>query len=357
MNGPSNMDMHPTLLHGDADARGLGMTFGLSVILHLLLVAVLIFATDYRPRKTFASSVISVNMVSLPESEPTLPAAAADEGSLEPAPPAPASRPEQPPLSAETMEQMLVKQDPPEPEPPPREEIPEAPAPPPEPVEAEPETPEPAPETPGEKVVIDPEPEPEPVQAREEPPEAPPESPEPEEKPAPETAERVAPPRKKPRYAKPSDADKAKVVAPKRAEDAVQEAIENLRTKVAKRGGGRSVGGVTGNGTGAMGQHARMAITSYAGTVIPERINRNWAFSEYLASRRGRLEAILVITIRSDGSISEVWFEKRSGDRYFDDSAYKAVVKSNPLPALPGAYTAYEDTYTVGLRFTPSGIN
>jgi colicin import membrane protein len=86
--------------------------------------------------------------------------------------------------------------------------------------------------------------------------------------------------------------------------------------------------------------------------VIPDAINRNWAFSEHMTHRRFNLEAILVIRIQSSGHISDVWFEKKSGDKYFDDSAYKAVIKSNPLPSLPSGH----GTYKVGLRFTPSGM-
>ena len=47
------------------------------------------------------------------------------------------------------------------------------------------------------------------------------------------------------------------------------------------------------------------------------------------------------------------WFKDRSGNSYLDDSAYRAVMKSNPLPPLPRGYNAY----TVALVFTPSGLN
>jgi len=88
---------------------------------------------------------------------------------------------------------------------------------------------------------------------------------------------------------------------------------------------------------------------------IPYHIQKNWAFSEQLAGEDIKdLVAWMVIEIKSDGQISDIWFEKRSGNRYFDDQAYKAVVKSNPLPPLPKEYS--RPLFNVGLRFTPSGL-
>jgi len=85
---------------------------------------------------------------------------------------------------------------------------------------------------------------------------------------------------------------------------------------------------------------------------ISYHIRNNWVFSEDLAGKRDDLEAWLKIKILADGTIKEVRFEKRSGNRYLDESAHKAVMKSDPLPALPKGYQFYE----VGLIFTPTGL-
>ena len=71
-----------------------------------------------------------------------------------------------------------------------------------------------------------------------------------------------------------------------------------------------------------------------------------------MADQRTDVEARLMIKIMANGEIRDIWFEKRSGNRYLDDSAYKAVMKSSPLPALPRGY----QFYTVLLGFTPSGL-
>jgi len=87
---------------------------------------------------------------------------------------------------------------------------------------------------------------------------------------------------------------------------------------------------------------------------IPYRIQKNWVFSEQLAEGRTDLVAWLVIEIMPEGQIGNIWFEKRSGNRYFDDQAYKAVKKSDPLPSLPEGYS--RPFFNVGLRFTPLGL-
>lgn len=330
-----------TLIHGgDGDSGRLLTGISFSVICHLLLVAALVFVSEYVPRRDEFPTVINVDMVSLPA--PSAP----EPGPAEAAAPVPA---EPAPLAPERMEELLLEQTPPEPEP--------TPTPPPEPAPAPPPEPAPAPPEPEEQVVIDPEPEPLPPAPPEPEPERSEPAPEPPSPPPAESAEPSRPepvPTKSPRYRKPSEQVIQSRVEKDRRQ-AVESAIEGIKRRVADRDGETADAGRTG-ATG-FARQANLAIRSYAGSVLQDRINRNWAFSEHLASRRFNLSATVVIKIQADGTIADVWFEKRSGDPYFDDSAYKAVIKSNPLPPLPRAYTAYEDSYTVGLRFTPEGAN
>lgn len=87
---------------------------------------------------------------------------------------------------------------------------------------------------------------------------------------------------------------------------------------------------------------------------IPYYIEKNWAFSEQLTGGDTDLIAVVVIKIMQNGEIKDVWFEKKSGNSYFNESVLKAVKKSNPLPELPKEYLkAY---YNIGLIFTPSGL-
>jgi hypothetical protein len=86
---------------------------------------------------------------------------------------------------------------------------------------------------------------------------------------------------------------------------------------------------------------------------VSVRMKNNWVFSEKLAGETKGLESRLVIKILPDGTITDVWFEKRSGNEYLDNSAYKTVMKSNPLPRLPAGFAYYH----LVLGFTPSGLH
>ena len=82
------------------------------------------------------------------------------------------------------------------------------------------------------------------------------------------------------------------------------------------------------------------------------RIQQNWAFNRRLAGGNDNIEVRILIKILKSGQIRDIWFETRSGNRLLDESALKAIRKSNPLSPLPRGYNAYD----VGLIFTPSGL-
>ena len=66
------------------------------------------------------------------------------------------------------------------------------------------------------------------------------------------------------------------------------------------------------------------------------------------------LVAELAFTVMPNGEIKDIWFDKRSGNSYFDESVKKAIMKSNPVRGHPpGVKKPFVD---VGLRFTPEGI-
>ena len=140
----------------------------------------------------------------------------------------------------------------------------------------------------------------------------------------------------------------------------IAEAIDRLKNKVAigcqepqlRTGVASSSTGVAGS-HGAGGKKTLELIDIYK-SQISYYIEKNWAFSKQLAGGRTDLAAVVVIRIMRNGEIKDVWFEKKSGNTYFDESAYKAVMKSNPLPMLPKGYL--RPYYNLGLIFTPSGL-
>ena len=134
----------------------------------------------------------------------------------------------------------------------------------------------------------------------------------------------------------------------------VVKAIDRLKQTVGKdtptRGDNQ---GATGQDASGPGERRLLELMDIYRAEIGYQIRRNWVLSDHLAGGREDLAAWLGIEIGSDGHISKIWFEARSGDRYFDDQAYKAVQKANPLPPLPEGYS--RPYFRVGLRFTPEG--
>lgn len=142
--------------------------------------------------------------------------------------------------------------------------------------------------------------------------------------------------------------------------DQIRQAIARLQKQVEKTGpidlknqqniGGSGIPG----GTGADSKKVLEVIDIYR-IEIAYRIQKNWAFSDQLAGGRTDLEAWVAIKVMKNGEIKDVWFDKRSGNSYFDDAAKNAIMKSNPLPPLPLAYV--RPYCEAGFHFTLSGIS
>ncbi len=145
---------------------------------------------------------------------------------------------------------------------------------------------------------------------------------------------------------------KAKVA--KEANDSYQETLDRLARKVKNVEPDRPGRfGVPGGSGGGGGTQAFGPLEIYKAEIIFS-VQKNWAFSEQLAGERKDLEALLGIKIMPNGEIRDIWFDKRSGNQYLDDSAEKALLKSSPLPPLPSGFQ--EPFLNLGLRFTPSGL-
>lgn len=111
----------------------------------------------------------------------------------------------------------------------------------------------------------------------------------------------------------------------------------------ASRGEGGRPGGIS------SGAFTRIQIYQ---SQVTQTLRNNWVFQERFAGDTRGLESRVVMQIMPDGEIRDVWFDKRSGDDYLDESAYKTVMKSDPLPPLPDGLSHYQ--LLVG--FTPGGL-
>ncbi len=87
-------------------------------------------------------------------------------------------------------------------------------------------------------------------------------------------------------------------------------------------------------------------------TEVWSAIRSQWALPEFLKSRQ--LEAVLVLTVRRDGKIISIRFEKKSDNALFNESVLRAVRKANPLPAFPEIYSPPEEQ--IGVRFRPQDL-
>ena len=89
--------------------------------------------------------------------------------------------------------------------------------------------------------------------------------------------------------------------------------------------------------------------------LVNEKIESNWVLPERLNQGKVKLEAVVVVRVRRDGTVFDIQFEKKSGDSYFDDSVLKAVLKSKPFPPFPDIYSPKEEEIVI--RFAPEKVS
>ncbi|MGD9046336.1 MAG: energy transducer TonB [Desulfobacterales bacterium] len=292
----------------DPNSQSMVFPFGVSFLFHLVIIGALIFTPEFGSGSRFRAGVVNVSLVSLPSPGP-------DDGG----PAAAVAKPK--PVEKKPPQKPAVK-------------VPE---------------PKPAPK-----------PKPKPVPVVKKPPKA----------------VSLAPKKKKIKKSlKKKTLDREKIInsaieriekkVEKTKTDSVAAAIDRLKRQVGEsesrvaRGSGGTAdktgagprGPVGPPGTG--GIRIQESILIYQAE-IQYRIQKNWAFSQQLAGENTHLEAVIAIKILRNGEIEDIWFDKKSGNAYLDDSAYKALVKSNPLPPLPKDYMRPD--YKIGLRFGPKGL-
>lgn len=81
---------------------------------------------------------------------------------------------------------------------------------------------------------------------------------------------------------------------------------------------------------------------------IWSRIRGQWSLPQEILPK-GNVETVINARILRNGAVVDVGFEKRSGNRYFDESAVRAIKKASPLPPLPSWIRG--DSIEIGIRF------
>lgn len=147
----------------------------------------------------------------------------------------------------------------------------------------------------------------------------------------------------------------------KKSIDSVEKAVEAIRKNISppmeKGGSSPAYKGVTRITSEQASSAARTSdgdlnirMRNYY-ALIWSRIKGLWTIPPGLLPREN-IEAVVHAQILRDGSITNVGLEKRSGNRYFDDSALRTVKKANPLPPLPEELR--ESSLEIGIRFHSS---
>ena len=127
-------------------------------------------------------------------------------------------------------------------------------------------------------------------------------------------------------------------------------------------GVGTGTGSGTGTGTGGSptgspwgspfgGSSALQSKLDEYYSTIWERIKKEWTLPGDLTKGKAELETIIIIVIERDGKIQKSWFEKRSGNVLYDQSAMRAIKKADPLPPIPKEFS--DNTFEIGIRFYP----
>ncbi|MCP4745502.1 MAG: hypothetical protein GY874_05070 [Desulfobacteraceae bacterium] len=88
--------------------------------------------------------------------------------------------------------------------------------------------------------------------------------------------------------------------------------------------------------------------------LIASEIQENWAYADQLSSDNEKGGKV-AITILPDGSIVDISFMDRSGNRYLDESVEKAIRKSSPVQPYPEGLR--KSRIVLGLNYTPQGVS
>lgn len=150
------------------------------------------------------------------------------------------------------------------------------------------------------------------------------------------------------------EVDSSQTVSNQKNLDNVIKDIEKLRQDVLKSDE-KNASSDTGSFLAGFSEGAELAekIDRYRYKISYE-VEKKWALPSELIDVGEKLETAIVFSVLPDGSIINIWFDKKSGNEYFDESVYRAVQKANPVSPHPQGID--QKSVDVGLRFTPKGL-
>jgi TonB family protein len=91
-------------------------------------------------------------------------------------------------------------------------------------------------------------------------------------------------------------------------------------------------------------------INAYT-AMIWTRIKRGWVFPQGILP--GDVpDPVIVLTILRSGAVTAVNFKKRSGNRFVDDSVFKAIRRASPFPPLPASISEASEDVEIIFRLS-----
>jgi colicin import membrane protein len=112
----------------------------------------------------------------------------------------------------------------------------------------------------------------------------------------------------------------------------IEKAVSKLKNQVNSRPQSRPPGEQPRNG---------ISIRIYQ-VEVETKIKGNWSYPVALQIQKD-LEAVVVLKVKSDGTILRSQLKKRSSNPVFDQSVLKAIERSDPLPPFPEGYRKSHD--------------
>lgn len=89
-------------------------------------------------------------------------------------------------------------------------------------------------------------------------------------------------------------------------------------------------------------------------SALYDRVQQFWILPDMRQWNPG-LETIVVLTILPDGTVAETMIEKKSSDPFFDQFVMKTIQNASPMPRFPKLMK--ESSIEVGLRFRPGELS
>ncbi len=128
--------------------------------------------------------------------------------------------------------------------------------------------------------------------------------------------------------------------------------LENTLPTTSRATESTGSGSETSTSSSAPGGSSSLLESQYLASVF-NRLHQFWTPPEYL-QQDPNLTAVVVITVTLDGTVANMLFESKSGNRIFDQFVSKTIEAAAPLPPIPPALK--KQRFEIGLRFKPGSI-